>query len=66
MKLVSVIVPVYNVENYIAHTIKSVLNQTYPHFELLIVNDESPDRSLEICQQFKDERIKLSVRKIVV
>lgn len=59
MKLVSVIVPVYNVENYIAQTIHSVLNQTYPYFELLIIDDESPDRSIEICQQFNDSRIKI-------
>lgn len=63
MKLVSVIVPVYNVENYIAQTINSVLNQTYPHFELLIIDDASPDRSLEICQQFSDPRIKIISQK---
>ncbi|MEM6611938.1 MAG: glycosyltransferase family 2 protein [Cyanobacteria bacterium P01_C01_bin.72] len=59
MKLVSVIVPVYNVENYIAQTIKSVLNQTYSNFELLIIDDESPDSSIEICQQFDDPRLKI-------
>ncbi|MGF1539923.1 MAG: glycosyltransferase family 2 protein [Pleurocapsa sp.] len=63
MTLVSVIVPVYNVENYIAQTINSVLNQTYPHFELLIVDDESPDRSIEICRQFNDPRIKIISQK---
>ena len=63
MKLVSVIVPVYNVENYIAQTIESVLNQTYSHFELLIIDDESPDRSIEICQQFDDPRIKIISQK---
>ena len=63
MKLISVIVPVYNVENYIAQTINSVLNQTYPHFELLIIDDESPDRSIEICQQFNDSRIKIIRQK---
>ncbi|MEL6442575.1 MAG: glycosyltransferase family 2 protein [Cyanobacteria bacterium J06621_8] len=59
MKLVSVIVPVYNVENYIVQTINSVLNQTYNNFELLIIDDESPDRSIEICQQFDDPRLKI-------
>lgn len=59
MKLVSVIVPVYNVEKYIAQTIRSVLNQTYSNFELIIVDDESPDRSIEICQQFLDPRIQI-------
>ncbi|MGF1487831.1 MAG: glycosyltransferase family 2 protein [Prochloraceae cyanobacterium] len=63
MKLVSVIVPTYNVEQYIARTISSVLAQTYSNFELLIIDDESPDRSIEICQQFKDPRIKIIRQK---
>lgn len=63
MKLVSVIVPTYNIEKYISATIESVLNQTYPHFELLIVDDESPDRSVEICQQYNDPRIKIISQK---
>lgn len=57
MKLVSVIIPVYKAEKYIAETVQSVLNQTYTHFELLIVDDGTPDRSIEICQQFSDPRI---------
>jgi glycosyltransferase involved in cell wall biosynthesis len=59
MKLVSVIVPIYKVEAYIAATVQSVLNQTYTAFELLLVDDGSPDKSLEICQQFADPRIKI-------
>lgn len=59
MKKVSVIIPVYKVEKYIAATVKSVLAQTYTNFELLIIDDGSPDRSIEICQQFKDDRIKI-------
>lgn len=59
MKLVSVIIPAYNVEAYIATTIQSVLNQTYRHFEILVVDDGSPDRSKEICKQFNDPRIKI-------
>jgi glycosyltransferase involved in cell wall biosynthesis len=60
MKLISVIIPVYNVENYIADTVRSVLAQTYSNFEVLIVDDGSPDRSIEICeQQFNDPRIKI-------
>ena len=59
MKLVSVIVPVYNVEKYIYETISSVLNQSYTKFELLIIDDRSPDHSIEICQQFKDIRLKI-------
>ncbi|MBF2021559.1 MAG: glycosyltransferase family 2 protein [Hydrococcus sp. C42_A2020_068] len=63
MKLVSVIVPVYNVEKYIAQTIRSVLNQTYSNFELIVVDDESPDKSAEICRQFQDPRIRIIHQK---
>lgn len=59
MKTVSVIIPVYKVENYIAATVQSVLDQTYENFELLIIDDGSPDSSIEICQQFTDPRIKI-------
>ncbi|MBE3581287.1 MAG: glycosyltransferase family 2 protein [Thermoanaerobacteraceae bacterium] len=57
--LVSIIVPAYNAEKYIADTIKSVLQQTYPYFELIIVDDASEDRTVEIVRSFCDERIKL-------
>lgn len=59
MLKVSVIVPVYQVEKYIAVTVESVLQQTYKEFELLIIDDGSPDKSVEICQQFTDSRIKI-------
>ncbi|MEB3337453.1 MAG: glycosyltransferase family 2 protein, partial [Leptolyngbyaceae bacterium] len=59
MKKVSVIIPVYGAEKYIVKAVKSVLNQTYQNFELLIIDDGSPDRSIEICRQFLDPRIKI-------
>ncbi|RUT02705.1 hypothetical protein DSM106972_056250 [Dulcicalothrix desertica PCC 7102] len=59
MKKVSVIIPLYNAEKYIAATIESVLAQTYKDFEILIIDDGSPDRSVEVCQQFTDPRIKI-------
>ncbi len=59
MKKVSVIIPVYGVENYIATTLQSVLEQTYKNFEILIIDDATPDKSIEICQQFTDHRIKI-------
>ena len=59
MKQVSVILPVYRVEKYISAAIKSVLAQTYQNWELLIIDDGSPDRSVEVCQQFNDPRIKI-------
>lgn len=59
--LVSIITPSYNSSRFIADTIHSVLNQTYSHFELIIVDDCSKDDSWEIISAFsiKDERIKI-------
>jgi len=57
--LVSIIMPAYNAEKYIAGAITSVLQQTYPYFELIIVDDASQDRTVEIVCSFNDERIKL-------
>lgn len=54
---VSVIVPVYNVEKYIAACIQSLLLQTFQNFEILVVNDGSSDRSIDIVKTFADERI---------
>ncbi len=58
---VSVIVPVYRVEEYLSKCIESVLNQTYHDFELILVNDGSPDNSGKICDEYakKDSRIKV-------
>ena len=57
--LVSIVTPVYNGDNYLADCIESVLAQTYPDFEYLIVNNRSTDRSLEIAEGYlkKDSRI---------
>ena len=57
--LVSVILPVYNQEKYIAETIESVLNQTYNRFELLILDDGSTDGSAQIINEYagRDNRI---------
>jgi len=57
--LVSIILPVYNAERYIAFSIESVINQTYRNLEILIVDDASNDRSIELVQGFKDSRIKI-------
>lgn len=59
-KLISVIVPVYNAEQFISETIRSILNQTYTHLELILVNDGSSDKSESIIKEWsmKDDRIK--------
>lgn len=64
-ELISVIVPVYNVEKYLEHCIESILKQTYQNFELILVNDGSKDRSLEICKLYeeKDCRVRVFDRK---
>lgn len=61
----SICVPVYNVEKYIDLCIKSVLNQTYRDFELILVNDGSTDISGEICESYaqRDKRIKVFHKK---
>lgn len=54
----SIIIPLYNKENAIKDTIKSVLKQTYPNFEIVVVDDGSTDRSASIVAQFSDVRIR--------
>ena len=55
----SIIIPLFNKEREIATTLKSVIDQTYPHFEILIIDDGSTDDSLAAIRQFKDSRIKV-------
>lgn len=55
----SVIIPLYNKSETIFDTVNSVLNQTYPHFELIIVNDGSTDDSLDVVNTVVDSRIRL-------
>ncbi len=57
--LVSVAIPLYNNERFIAGTIESVLAQTMPDFELLIYDDHSTDNSLEIARSYSDPRIRV-------
>lgn len=54
-KLVSIIVPVYNVEDYLKRCIDSILVQTYPNIEIVLINDGSTDSSPEICQFYSDK-----------
>jgi len=56
---VSVIMPVYNVQPYVAEAVESVLAQSFTDFELLIIDDGGTDRSIEICSNFDDPRIRI-------
>lgn len=55
--LVTVLMPVYNAEGYVAEALESILNQTYRDFEFIIINDGSTDQSEEIIQRYNDPRI---------
>lgn len=61
MPLVSVIVPVFRVENYIKECVDSIINQTYKNLEIILVDDGSPDKSGIICEEYAkfDSRIKV-------
>lgn len=59
-ELISIIVPIYNVENYLRQCLDSIVAQTYQNFECLLINDGSPDNSAGICREYveKDSRFK--------
>ena len=53
--LLSVIVPVYNVEEYLGRCVDSILAQTYKHLEVILVDDGAKDKTPEICDKYKDD-----------
>lgn len=63
--MISIIVPIYNKEKYLEKCLDSLLNQTYRELEILLVDDGSTDKSLEICRSYaeKDERIRVFSKK---
>ena len=60
-ELISVIVPVFNVEKYLERCVESIVNQTYKNLEIILVNDGSTDNSGELCDELakRDNRIKV-------
>ena len=62
MNLVSIIIPIYNVEKYIIKCIHSVINQTYPNIEILLIDDCSPDSSIQLVKDFiQNENINIPI-----
>lgn len=61
MDKISVIVPIYNSEKYLDECIKSILEQTYENFELILVNDGSNDKSIEICNNYQSNEKRIKV-----
>ena len=57
--MISIIVPVYNVESYLEECLESIKNQTYADIEVILVNDGSTDGSREICEQYCEKDIRL-------
>lgn len=59
--LISIIVPIYNVEEFLPRCIDSIINQTYQNLEIILVNDGSPDKCPEICNEYakRDNRIRV-------
>jgi glycosyltransferase involved in cell wall biosynthesis len=59
--LVSIIVPIYQIEAYLPKCLTSIVGQTYPHLEIILVNDGSMDRCLEICESFAKEDARIVI-----
>ena len=64
-ELISIVIPVYNVEKYLDECIQSVINQTYKNLQILLINDESTDSSYDICCKYskQDDRIQIINKK---
>ncbi len=65
LPLISIIIPFYNGESYLERCLDSVVNQTYSNLEIILINDGSTDKSLEICERYlkNDSRIKIISKK---
>lgn len=60
---ITLIIPAYNAQESIKNCINSILNQSYQNFEIIVINDGSSDKTLEILQNFKDKRLKIINQK---
>jgi glycosyltransferase involved in cell wall biosynthesis len=63
MPYFSIVIPVFNKENFIGNTLKSVLGQTFSDYEIIVINDGSTDQSETVIQSFSDERIRYFSKK---
>ena len=59
--IISIIVPIYNAEKFLASCIDSILSQTFKNFELLLIDDGSQDSSLSICQKYQQNDNRITV-----
>ena len=62
-QIISIIVPTYNAEKYVANIIKRIIDQSFKNFELIIVDDLSKDKTVDIAKKYPDERIRIIERK---
>src|SRR6478609_11069924 len=60
---ISIVMPAYNASQYIAESIQSVLNQEYPYWELIIVDDGSTDDTIEVVEKFAEKDSRISYRR---
>ena len=61
MELVSVVVPIYNVEKYLEKCVESLRAQTYRNIEIILVDDGSPDRCGKMCDEYAEEDARIKV-----
>ncbi len=68
LPLISIIVPVYNVKNYLEKCLQSICGQTYKNLEIILIDDGSSDGSGELCDLFaqRDGRIRVFIRQMQV
>ena len=66
--LITIVVPVYNVEKYLPHTLESICGQTYTNLQILLIDDGSTDDSLAVCHKWarQDNRIQVYEQEIKV